>query len=291
GYVRAVARDSAGATAEDVRMINASAAAEELKVDLVEIYAVVQQRGGRNAEGLTARDFVVKEDGVPVNVELRGTPNDPIAVGFALDTSGSMRPLMVDVGEAATEFVNGSLAAGDRAFVVAFSDRPRLVQPLTDDLKHVSASILDVEAGGSTAIWDSLIDALQQLRPVTGKRALLLFTDGADTTSSANAVTALAVAREVGVPVYVFLMRAAGFLPAVQRLENLARDTGGAVFESPRKKDLPRLFAQIRDDTRGEYLLSFTSKSARPRTELRTISVSVPGRDVVVRAMSGYYPR
>jgi len=291
GYVRAVARDSTGATAEDVRMINAPGAAEELKVDLVEIYAVVQQRGGRNAEGLTARDFVVKEDGVPVNVELRGTPNDPIAVGFALDISGSMRPLMVDVGEAATEFVNGSLAAGDRAFVIAFSDQPRLVQPLTDDLKHVSASILDVEAGGATAIWDSLIAALQQLRPVTGKRALLLFTDGADTTSSADAVTALAVAREVGVPVYVFLTRAAGFLPAVQRLESLARDTGGAVFKSPRKNDLPRLFAQIRDDTRGEYLLSFTSKSSRPRTEPRTISVSVPGRDVVVRAMSGYYPR
>lgn len=294
GYVRAVARDSTGATAEDVRMINAAGAAEEMRVELVEVYAVVHERGGRNVEGLTARDFVVKEDGVPVHVELRGTPNDPIAAGFALDTSGSMRPVMVDVAEYATQFVSGALAAGDRAFVVAFDDRPHLVQPLTADLQHVSASILDAGAGGGTSIWDSLIVALQQLRPVQGKRALLLFTDGADTTSSASADTALAVAREIGVPVYVFLMRGGGGTshpPDVLRLERMADDTGGAIFKSPRRADLPRLFAQIRDDTRGEYLLSFTSKSARPRTELRTISVSVPGRDVVVRAMSGYYPR
>lgn len=291
GFVRAVARDSTGATAEDVRMINAAGAAEEMKVDLVEVYAVVQQRGGRNVEGLTARDFVVKEDGVPVEVELRGTPNDPITAGFVLDTSGSMRPLMVDVAEDAVEFVNGSLAAGDRAVVVAFADQPEIVQPLTDDLKHVRASILDAVAAGGTAIWDSLIASLQQLRAVKGKRALLLFTDGADTASSASADTALAVAREVGVPVYVFLMRGAGGAPGARQLERIARDTGGETFKSPRKNDLPRLFAQIRDDTRGEYLLSFSSKSKRPRTELRTISVSVPGRDVVVRAMSGYYPR
>jgi Ca-activated chloride channel family protein len=293
GYVRAVARDSTGATAEDVRMVNAPGAAEEVRVDLVQVYAVVQERGGRNVEGLTARDFVGKEDGVPVNVELRGTPNDPIAVGFALDTSGSMRPLMVDVAEDAAQFVNGSLAAGDRAFVVAFDDRPHLVQPLTEDLKHVTASILDAGAGGGTSIWDSLIVSLQQLRPVQGKRALLLFTDGADTTSSASADTALAVAREVGVPVYVFLMRSSGASHAanILRLEKIANDTGGATFKSPRKADLPRLFAQIRDDTRGEYLLSYTSKSERPRTKMRSISVAVPGRDVVVRAMSGYYPR
>jgi len=292
GYVRAVARDSSGATAEDLRMINAPAA-EEMSVNLVEVYAIVQERGGRNVEGLTARDFVVKEDGVPMEVELRGTPNDPIAVGFALDTSGSMRPLMVDVADYANEFVSGSLAAGDQAVVVAFAERPRVVQPLTADLKNVRASILDVEAGGGTSIWDSLIASLQQLRPVKGKRALLLFTDGADTTSSASADTALAVAREVGVPVYVFLMRSSGASPAANtlRLEKIANDTGGAMFKAPRKNDLPRLFAQIRDDTRGEYLLSYLSKSARPRTELRTISVSVPGRGVVVRAMSGYYPR
>jgi VWFA-related protein len=292
GYLRAVVHDSTGATAEDVRMINAAGPAEEMQVELVEVYAVVQERGGRNVEGLAARDFVVKEDGVPVDVELRGTPNDPIAVGFVLDTSSSMRPLMVDVDEDAAEFVNGSLAAGDRAFVMAFSDRPQLVQPLTGDLKQVRASILDTQPGGSTAIWDALIAALQQLRAVQGKRALLLFTDGADTASSASRDTALAVAQEVGVPVYVFLMRdVTSRPPDVLRLERIARDSGGAIFKSPRAKDLPRLFAQIRDDTRGEYLLSFFSKSERPRTELRTISVSVPGRSATVRAMSGYYPR
>jgi VWFA-related protein len=295
GYVRVVARDSTGATAEDVKMVNVAGVAEEMRVDLVEINTVVHDRGGHNVEGLTSRDFAVKEDGTPVAAEVRSTPNDPIAVGFALDTSSSMRALMIDVAEYAAAFVGGSLQSGDQAFVVGFTDKPRLVQPLTGDLKHVTASILDIDAAGGTSMWDSLIYSLQQLRPVKGKRALLLFTDGADTTSTAHYDTALAVAQEVGVPVYVFLMRADAGPPwtilDIRRLGALADATGGAMFQSPRKSDLPRLFAQIRDDTRGEYLLSFHSKSARPHTELRTISVSVPGRDAVVRAMSGYYPR
>lgn len=295
GYVRVLARDSTGATAEDVKMVNVAGAAEEMRVDLVELYAIVQDRGGHNVEGLTSRDFVVKEDGAPVAAEVHGTPNDPITVGFALDTSGSMRALMVDVAEDAAAFVSGSLQGGDQAFVVGFTDTPRLVQPLTGDLQHVTTSILDIDAGGATSIWDSLIFSLQQFRPVKGKRALLLFTDGADTTSTARYETALAVAQEVGVPVYVFLMRAGAGPPwaiiDIRRLDALAAATGGAMFRSPRKGDLPRLFAQIRDDTRGEYLLSFHAKSARPHTELRTISVSVPGRDAVVRAMRGYYPR
>lgn len=308
GYIRVVARDAGGATAEDAKLINAEGAAEVLRVDAVELQAVVQDRDGRNIEGLTSKDFVVKEDGVPVAVEADSGAGEPIAVGLAVDASGSMQQAMSSVMEYATEFLRHSLTAGDQTFVVSFADAPQLYQPLTADLENVSASIFDMRAQGNTALWDAVVFALDQLRGVAGKRALLLFTDGDDTGSRARPSAALQYAHEVGVPVYVVLvytgMRAsfdvnAGYGQVLTTnysldadVRKLGEETGGAYIRFPRQKDLPKLFQRVRDDTRGAYTLTFVSRSAKKRTEARKISVSVPGRrGLVVRAPSAYYPR
>jgi len=74
-------------------------------------------------------------------------------------------------------------------------------------------------------------------------------------------------------------------------MEKFAHATGGDFFHFVAKKDLPRIFSQIRDDTRGQYPLTYVSPANKPREELRKISVEVPGKRVNVRAMSGYYPR
>jgi Ca-activated chloride channel family protein len=297
GYVRVVAHDSTGAVAEDAKLINGASVAEEMQVDAVDLYAIVQDRKGHIIEGLTASDFKVKEDGVPVAVTLRSAANDPITVGLALDTSGSMRPIMMDVAEYAAAFLRDSLTKGDRTLVTTFDSEPHLAQTLTDDLQHVSTSLAGAVSGGGTAIWDSIAFTLRQLRSATGKRSLVVFTDGMDNGSSTTPEGVLAVARETGVVVYVVLMfddAAADRMmmgPRYAAIEMIARDTGGAVFRSPRKNDLPVLFARVRDDTRGEYILSFVSKSTKPKADLRKLSVEVPGRSVTVRAMTGYYPR
>jgi VWFA-related protein len=116
-------------------------------------------------------------------------------------------------------------------------------------------------------------------------------------------------AREVGVPVYVVQIftgpgariltgrggrRTLGIAQqpnGVDALKRLAESTGGAFFRMTRKADLPRIFAQIRDDTRGEYLLSYVSPSTKAAGALRKITVTVPNRDVTVRTISGYYPQ
>ena len=287
GYVRVVAHDSAGATAEDAKLINATGAAEEVRVDAVELHAVTRERG------LTAADFVVKEDGVPVEVALRGTPDDSISVGMVVDASTSMRPLIIDVVEDANEFISRALQPGDQAFVVAFEATPHLVQPLTADLQSARAAVMDVVAAGGTALWDSIVFSLGQLRGVPGKRALLVFTDGEDNGSRTTAGGVIAFAREVGVPIYVFEME----LPSRKesgaqdtRLQEIADSSGGALFAMPKKSELPRLFEQVRDDTRGEYILTYVSPSKKARTELRRVSVSLR-RGGAVRATSGYYPR
>jgi hypothetical protein len=73
-------------------------------------------------------------------------------------------------------------------------------------------------------------------------------------------------------------------------LNRVADATGGGYFPFARKADLPRIFAQIRDDTRGEYLLTYVSPADKKTRDMRRISVEVPGRRVSVRATSAYYP-
>jgi VWFA-related protein len=306
GYLRAVARAENGATAEDVKMINTGGASDALSVDAVQVYAVVQDRRGHNVEGLEAKDFVVTEDGVRVATQLQSSASDPVAVGLTLDVSGSMRSTMAEVIDYANEFVGASMREGDQTFVVGFADQPQLIQPLTADRERAAASIDAIHAGGATAIWDAVLFSLQQMQSVSGKRALVVFTDGVNNGGTATARSALQYAREVGVPVYVVLMfsgwTSTGMsMPGMAspqlagspgNLKWLAENTGGAFFEFIRRKDLPRVFGQVLNDTRGEYLLTYTSPSAKPRNEMRRISVAVPNRSgIVVRAMNGYYPR
>jgi VWFA-related protein len=296
GFIRAVAQTVDGTTAEDVKLINSSGVAEQVSVDAVQVYAIVQDRSGNYVSGLTAGDFVVKEDGSSVSPRLQSSADDPISIGMALDTSSSMKISMTEVIDYANEFVQHALAENDQTFVVAFDEEPRLVQPLTRNRKELSAAIFDLSANGGTAIWDAVLYSLQQFHGIPGKRALVVFTDGINNSGSATPKGVLQYAREIGVPVYIVQIFTGGLLAhplmtAENTIADLTTSTGGAFFRFTRKKDLPHIFSQIRDDTRGQYLLTYVSRSSKPRSELRRITVEVPGKRVNVRATSGYYPR
>jgi VWFA-related protein len=299
GYLRAVAVTHAGATAEDVKLINYPAASEVMRVDAVNVYAIVKDHSGHNVEGLRPEDFSVKDDGRPVEVSLRSAPGDPITVALALDTSGSMLAAMMNVADYARTFLRESLAPGDRTALITFDAEPHLVQPLTADLEHAGAEIFSARPHGATAVWDALAFSLQQLHGVDGKRALLVFTDGVDNGSRTTPAGVRELARETGVPVYIVLMfanarygdpRPSALTNRERDYQQLARESGGAFFRMPKRADLPALFAQVRDDTRGEYLLSFVSKSVRPLGQTRTLDIEVPRRHVVIRAPSAYVP-
>ena len=279
-----------------MKLLNSPGIAEQVNVNAVQVYAIVQDRSGRYVSGLNAEDFLVKEDGKTVTPRLQSGKDDPISIGMALDTSSSMQISMTEVIDYANEFVMKALGEADQTFVVSFDEEPRLVQPLTRNRREISAAIFDLTANGGTAIWDAVLYSLQQFRGVPGKRALVVFTDADNNSGLATANGALQYAREIGVPVYVVQIFT-GLHQNLQMtfdenaIENLTRATGGAFFRFAGKRNLPYIFSQIRDDTRGQYLLTYVSPAAKSHGELRRISVEVPRRGVAVRATSGYYPK
>ena len=146
----------------------------------MQVYAIVQDRAGHYVAGLKACDFVVKEDGNAVDAAAaeRKRRSHLHRHGARYVVEHADRD---DRGDRLRERVRASTrwATADQTFVVAFDEEPRLVQPLTSNRKAAQRRHLrSAAANGGTAIWDAVLYSLQQFRGVSGKRALVVFTDG-----------------------------------------------------------------------------------------------------------------
>jgi Ca-activated chloride channel family protein len=196
-----VARLDDGATAEDVIFLNSPGTSERLDVNLVEMYVVVTDRDGRPVSGLDAADFRIFEEGEPREIASFADGRTlPLTVGLVIDSSASMFVKLPTVGAAASRFVSESLEDEDRAFVVGFGGDPELVQGTTSNGPDLMRSIDRLRADGQTAIWESVVYSLVQIQGTPGKKALVLYTDGADEDEEFPYEMALRFARRTGVP-------------------------------------------------------------------------------------------
>lgn len=309
GVVRALARDSSGMTAEDARLVNG--AGEEVRVDAVQVYAMVEDSAGRPIEGLSRKDLRVEEDGRSVDASVSSTRDEPITLCLAVDVSSSMHDIAVEVLESAGRFTKSALKPGDRAAVVLFAEAPILVQPPTSELGNIERSILEAKWGGDTALWDSMLFSLEQLATVRGKRALVVFTDLGDTSSRAGRETVVRRARSLGIPVYIvaagdtsaaFRSRSAtaiGRMPAtvtggvlqwLNLIESQFLATGGGLTQLT-GRNVEAVFAKVRDDLRGQYLLSWVSPSRKAPGEARAIRVRSSRKGAAVRTITSWVPQ
>ena len=159
-------------------------AGDVVRVDttLVSIPVSVMDRDGKYIPDLTKEDFHVWEDGVEQKVAYFASTEKPFTVALVIDTSGSTRFKLGEIQDAAISFVN-QLRADDRVMVVSFSDKIRfLVQP-TNDRNALRNAILRTEAGSGTKLYEAVEQTINQLNGIEGRKAIVLFTDGVDTTS------------------------------------------------------------------------------------------------------------
>jgi Ca-activated chloride channel family protein len=287
GYLRAVATLADGRTAEDTRVYN-GLAGETMDVHAVGFSATVVDARGARVGGLTAKDFVVKDEGQPVAVSDRSFTDEPATIGLAVDSSRSMRTQLLDLYDAATQFVDVAASPASRLFVVAFDTTPRVIHPPSSDAKSLRTSILALNPSGSTATVDAITFALQQFRGIGGRRALVVITDGRDGPNSQSVAAAERMANETGVPIYVVIPKAYLTLRLGNALTGITETSGGLMFPSAAPEELAAIFRRIRDEVMGQYLLSIAGRDGGAG-EWRHVSVEVPGRNVRVRTISGYY--
>lgn len=231
----------------------------------VPIYATVVDSTGRLVPDLTKDDFTVTDDGKPVEVSTFSNASLPFTAVVMLDTSASMTNNLELLNRAAEQFLIRMLPT-DRAQVGAFNDKIQFSGAFTNDRDALIAALDELQFGNPTRLNDALAASLDTLRTdVDGRRVILLFTDGEDTSSRTSFRNVLDRARNEEVMVYAIGLESEYFNGVrLQRsrpsrdLRRIADETGGGYFELKKTAELAPTFTRVAQELRSQYLLAFT---------------------------------
>jgi Ca-activated chloride channel family protein len=269
-----------------------------VNANLVPIPASVIDELGRPVTDLEVKDFELRVDGQPRPIGDLSRADTPVRLALLFDNSYSLRSAREMEKQSAMRFFRTVIRPVDLAAVYSVDDYERLMQPLTND---VSALVRTVESfgepEGSTPLFDVMAKAADYLRPQTGRRVIVVVSDGVDTTSSIDFAEAMRRVQSADCQIYVVQNGISDNpnlhdLTAESRMREFAMQTGGAVFAPKTINDLPSAFAQISADLAQQYVLSYYPADDRRDGRFRSINLSIKTRpNMRVRARRGYYPR
>jgi VWFA-related protein len=292
GYVRALATLTDDSQAEDIQFVNSPEFGTVVKVTAVELPVTVLDKQGEPVTDLTLDDFTVLENKVEQSISHFSLHRDlPVRMGIVIDTSGSMTETLPTVQRVVMGFLRDLLRPRDRAFIETFSERPDLLAGFTADLGIIENALLALYADRETALYDAIIMGLFQFSGITGRRAMVVLSDGEDTVSENSYDDALGYAQRMGVTIYTIGINIGTTkINTRWQFSRLASATGGKAFFVSERSQLDRIYDEINRELRTQYLLAYTSNSDAPADELRKIKVEVDRKGVKVRTLTGYYP-
>lgn len=291
-YLRAVAtlKDDPTPPVEDVVMINTPQFMEEVNVHLVELPTTVILNG-HPINTLSQSDFKVFDEGRPVKLaRFEEVKNLPLSLGMAIDTSGSMQPRMEEAQKAGASFFKSVLRPGDKAFLVSFDTQPELVQKWSTRLADVNAGLSKLRAEESTSLYDAVVFSLYNFLGIKGQKALILITDGRDTSSKFSFDQALEYARRTAVPIYAIAIgMKTTDIDVRYKLGKFCAETGGNLYSIETADQLNGIYKEIQEELRSQYILGFyPSDQSGKSSEWHDVSVQVTRGKV--KTIHGYYP-
>jgi VWFA-related protein len=268
-------------------------------VDEVNVIFTVTDKHGRFVKDLKRNDFKVVDDAKPA-LEIKSFRSEtdlPLQVGLLVDASNSVRDRFKFEQESAIEFLNQMIRPkSDRAFVIGFDVTPEVTQDFTDSTELLSKGVRSLRPGGGTAMYDALYFACRDklLRaPARGtvRRAIILLSDGDDNQSHVSREEAIEMAQRAEVIIYTISTNVTGSRNKGDKiLERIAEATGGRAFFPFQIRDVADAFAEIQDELRSQYALSYKPADFRQDGRYRTIEIlAADKKSLRVRARRGYY--
>jgi Ca-activated chloride channel homolog len=269
----------------------------EVEVEVVSVTAVVHDKAGRFVSGLGPADVELFEDNVPQEVTYfreasadTGAEKIPLSVVMVLDASGSMARNLHFLQEAAINFVR-KLEDVDTALVVQFNESIKGSAEFTGDIDRLEQFVDALQAWGGTSLNDAIHYGLNRIRTQRGRKAVIVFSDGEDTTSQMKEQDVVDYARAVEASVYTIGIRGSGPGGGSSPrgfLRRISRETGGEFFFPERVGDLNRVFTAISEELHQHYLLAYTPKRG-PDGTFRSITLRPKRKDLEVRVRKGYF--
>ena len=300
--LQALAVGQDGELASDTRLLQRGALGFGASVDLVTLNLTVRQPGGGFVEDLTNENFTVIEDGVTQEiVNFAKGENTAVSAAMLLDTSSSMIGGGITSARAgAKQLVNNLLRGNDRAMVMGFNDRVYLYADFTSDIDVLRKAIDATNPDGGTKLFDATVESIRKVNRRSGRRALVVLSDGLDVQSRFRFADVLEYTRQSDVLVYTIglqLMHDSTELgdasdavrSSVENLRELAEATGGSAYFPLVLDELEAIYSEIAAELESQYSVSYYPTNQNWDGEWRDLEVSLQGRAGRIQARPGYY--
>ena len=284
-----------------------------LRIDtnLVTMPVSVLDQNGRFISNLKLADFEIFEDGIEQEIEFFTPIETPFTVVLLLDLSPSTKYKISEIQDAAIAFVE-QLRKEDEVIVVAFSRDIQVLSRQKTNYHRFRSAIRGANFGDGTSLYQAVDYAItNELKPLTGRKALVIFSDGVDTSSrGANYNSTLSKAEELDALIYPVwyntfqegkqtrdsagdIIYAVGASPEENRrgrkyLNDLTVYAGGKLYEANSRQNLDSAFLSIAEELRRQYYLGYYPQTQGPTGQRRRIEVRVKRPDLVVRSKNSY---
>ena len=259
----------------------------QVAVDLVNVSFSATDRNGRMVSGLTAQDFIIEEDGKRQQVALFSRERElPLTLALLVDISPSVAPVFEEEKRTASAFLESVLGKKDLALVISFDRDATLVQDYTEDVPTLTRAVnrLQLSRNG-TSLFDAVyLASTEKLAREAGRKAIVVLSDGEDSTSEYDLGKALIAAHRSDVVVYSISNSANS-----RTLRTMSEETGGAFFRISRAGDYEKIFQQISLELRTQYSLGYHSNNPARDGKFRQIKITSRNANLLVRARKGYY--
>jgi Ca-activated chloride channel family protein len=259
---------------------------------VVSLFATVTDAQNRLVPDLTQDDFQVLDNDKPQQLVVFRSETQPITVVVMLDTSASMTGSISLLKAAAEQFIM-RLLPEDKGAVGAFNDKIELSAGFSSDRDQLVTEVRDLDFGNGTRLYDGIAEGLNQLQGVEGRRVVLVFTDGDDTSSRIGRGNVLDRARAEEVMIYAIGLQSEYFDGARMvrskpdsGLRRLADETGGGYFELKQTSDLGPTFSRVAQELHSQYVLGFEAQQLDGKVHKLTVKMKQPG--MTARARRSY---
>jgi VWFA-related protein len=280
------------------------------KVDMVSVAVAVTDKKGNFIKDLRAEDFIVSEDGVEqkivlfgagleqswvdLDAELKEELSGEQVMGLILDSSGSMEHDMRLVRQAAIKFLT-NIPRTKHMVIVDFDENIRVSEYSSDDQRLIADRIYDVEAEGWTALYDAVATFLERVHAYSGRKALVVYSDGVDSRSALGRGECLDMVRSTDVTIHTIQLGGSSRSSDTARrlnegafLREISSLTGGSHAMPNSLEQLDTFYDKILEELYSQYTLGYVSTNTKADGRFRKIGVKVKRDGLNVRARRGY---
>ena len=256
---------------------------------VVSMPTTVTDAQGRLVPGLDKDQFSIFDNGKPQPVAIFENQTQPFTVVVMLDYSGSMTANL-DLLRAATEQFLLRLLKQDKGMVGAFSDKIEFSGSFTNDRDDLISALKDLQYGNPTRLWDAVDQSIDMLKPVEGRKVVLVFTDGDDTYSKVSFGKVMDHAKQEEVMIYAIGLQSEYFngqrkvrSQPDRSLRKIAEETGGGYFELKQTDELAPTFTRVAQELHSLYTLGFEPTVLDGKEHKLEVKMKAPGQNARAR--------